>query len=237
MVHVVFGGEDREAWWIEPDLKVLRGGARQRAQIQEGRSRRGDRDARGTLLQLRHAALAERARHADGIRPGLRNRAALDTGDGAALQAALEVEQRNRAAVLFERDRQRGESSAGRFDDDVERAGLADDALGPFDSDRGRRAAAGDPIRPTPDHENDEHETGKPAQHLAIEPQNRLPDWLTRCGTDANIGGSSAGDPTPAAARLGYAWRYRLTVRTDGSQPSNRGSIPRTATILRSPES
>src|SRR5438105_14678287 len=29
-------------------------------------------------------------------------------------------------------------------------------------------------------------------------------------------------------------WRYRLTVRTDGSQPSNRGSIPRTATILRS---
>src|SRR5438132_1659373 len=28
-------------------------------------------------------------------------------------------------------------------------------------------------------------------------------------------------------------WRYRLTVRTDGSQPSNRGSIPRTATILR----
>src|SRR6185295_4976407 len=27
-------------------------------------------------------------------------------------------------------------------------------------------------------------------------------------------------------------WRYRLTVRTDGSQPSNRGSIPRTATIF-----
>src|SRR5207244_937924 len=27
-------------------------------------------------------------------------------------------------------------------------------------------------------------------------------------------------------------WRYRLTVRTDGSQPSNRGSIPRTATNL-----
>src|SRR5207245_3676051 len=26
-------------------------------------------------------------------------------------------------------------------------------------------------------------------------------------------------------------WRYRLTVRTDGSQPSNRGSIPRTATM------
>ena len=26
-------------------------------------------------------------------------------------------------------------------------------------------------------------------------------------------------------------WRYRLTVRTDGSQPLNRGSIPRTATI------
>src|SRR5438552_14138113 len=26
-------------------------------------------------------------------------------------------------------------------------------------------------------------------------------------------------------------WRYRPTVRTDGSQPSNRGSIPRTATI------
>ena len=28
----------------------------------------------------------------------------------------------------------------------------------------------------------------------------------------------------------GSRWRYRLTVRTDGSQPSNRGSIPRTAT-------
>ena len=27
-------------------------------------------------------------------------------------------------------------------------------------------------------------------------------------------------------------WRYRLTVRTDGSQPSNRGSIPRTATRI-----
>ena len=29
-------------------------------------------------------------------------------------------------------------------------------------------------------------------------------------------------------------WRYRLRVRTDGSQPSNRGSIPRTATIIHS---
>ena len=58
----------------------------------------------------------------------------LGAGDGAALQVAFEAEQRNRAAVLFERDRQRGESSAGRFDDDVERAGLSDDPLGPFDS-------------------------------------------------------------------------------------------------------
>jgi hypothetical protein len=32
--------------------------------------------------------------------------------------------------------------------------------------------------------------------------------------------------------RCGSRWRYRLTVRTDGSQPSNRGSIPRTATRL-----
>ena len=37
-------------------------------------------------------------------------------------------------------------------------------------------------------------------------------------------------------SRLQYKFRsgegrYRLTVRTDGSQPSNRGSIPRTATI------
>ena len=134
MVHVVFGRNDGKARRVEPDLKVLRGRARQRAQVQEGRSRRGDRDARGALLQLGHALLAQRARDADGIRPGLRDGAALDAGDGAALQAAFEGEQRDRAAVLFERDRQRGESSAGRFDDDVERAGLADDALGPFDA-------------------------------------------------------------------------------------------------------
>ena len=29
-------------------------------------------------------------------------------------------------------------------------------------------------------------------------------------------------------------WPYRLVVRTPGSHPGNRGSIPRTATILRS---
>lgn len=39
---------------------------------------------------------------------------------------------------------------------------------------------------------------------------------------------------SPRATRDGWseAWPHRLTVRTPGSQPGNRGSIPRGATII-----
>ena len=51
------------------------------------------------------------------------------------------------------------------------------------------------------------------------------------------ITGSLTGESPCASLKLGWfqtplRWRYRLGVRTGGSQPSNRGSIPRSATKL-----
>ena len=114
-----------------------------------------------------------------------------------------------RAAVLLERDRQRGEARVRRLGGDVERAGLADEAIRLVDGELRRRAAAGDDVRaPATASATRTQESEEPAEHGLH--HTSLLKFEVRDGE----------------------WRYRLTVRTDGSQPSNRGSIPRTATII-----
>ena len=84
-----------------------------------------------------------------------------------------------RCGRSVERDGQGGQAPARRFDDHVDGASLADDALGPVNSDGRRRAAPGDPVSATCDDQKKDDKTGKPSKHLPIEPQNRLPERLT----------------------------------------------------------
>jgi hypothetical protein len=64
-----------------------------------------------------------------------------------------------RGAALLERHLDARELAAGRFDADVERRGLADEALRPADVDGRALRAAGPPPRPGRDH--DEHDEQK----------------------------------------------------------------------------
>ena len=67
VVDVVVRRHDGDARRLEADLKVLRRRARQRAQSEERLTRRRHDDARGARLQLGHALLAERPRHAHAV--------------------------------------------------------------------------------------------------------------------------------------------------------------------------
>ncbi len=89
MVDVVMRRQHGDARRLEAHLKVLRRRARQRAQIQERRPRRGDDDARGAGLQFGDALLAERPRDAKLI--------AIDCGD-ARVRAAVALAARRRRA-------------------------------------------------------------------------------------------------------------------------------------------
>src|SRR5207244_3348544 len=178
-------------------LDVLRRRSRQLPKVEKGWTRRRDDDPRRARLQLGHALLAERPRHAD--------RTAIDGRDNRLLWI-VEREERNAAAVLFERDVQRRKFRVRRVGCDVERSGLTDDAGRLVDGEVRRRAATGDDVRDS-SREREEHEKrSEPAEHGSNH-------------TSLLISGVLTG-----------AWRYRLGVRTRGSQPRDRGSNPRTAT-------
>src|SRR5439155_5743417 len=89
----------------------------------------------------------------------------------------------------------------------LERSGLADDAIGFDDGEMRRRGAPGDDVRTARGDREQQKQREQPAEHGLNDTS--LLTFQGRSDTR----------------------RYRLTVRTDGSQPSNRGSIPRTATI------
>ena len=109
-------------------------------------------------------------------------------------------------AVLLEIDGQRAEARVRRLSCDVESAGLPDDAGRLIDGEQRRSAAAGD--RECAEHaERDNgHEDKEPSEH-GLHRTSLLKSEV-----------------------LIDEWRYRLGVRTRGSQPRDRGSIPRTAT-------
>ena len=208
---------------LEPDLNVFRGARRQRAQVEKRRPRGRDDDARRARLQLRHALLADGPRDGDPIRRRRR------CHGGLRLLGRVEREEGNRLAVLLERDRQRLELRFWRLGGDDQRAALADRLVGLLDADDRHRFASGDRRNTTPAAINSR--TSRPASNRimrTIEPQRRPRLTMLTAVGSLTVRFASAKMKGPVGRPR---WRYRLTVRTDGSQPSNRGSIPRTATI------
>ena len=132
----MLGRDDRDARRVEAHLHVFRRGARQLTEVQKGRPRRRDHDPGGARFQLGDVLLADRARHAQLVASG---------GDGRLLRV-VEREERDRFAVLLERDRERREPGIWRVGGDVERAGLSDDAGRLVDRQLRRCAATGDDV-------------------------------------------------------------------------------------------
>src|SRR5207344_1600098 len=86
--------------------------------------------------------------------------------------------------------------------------GLADEAIRFADGQLRRRAAAGKGEGGGAGESEHHHEHEEPTEHGLHHTS------LVKCEV------------------RGSEWRYRLGVRTRGSQPRDRGSIPRTATII-----
>src|SRR5262249_9010055 len=107
---------------------------------------------------------------------------------------------------LLERDGEFGELPAGRLSRDRKRPRLTDRARRLFERDCRGGFAAGDVEDGAGGNQEKDNENSEDSGH-------------------ANILNSPHG-----------LWRYRLGVRTHGSQPWNPGSIPGTATILRPPK-
>ena len=78
---------------------------------------------------------------------------------------AGERKQRNASAVLLERDRQCGQSSARRLGRDLEGSALADEAIGLVDRHARRRAASGNEVDSSADEYSDTDESGDPPKH------------------------------------------------------------------------
>ena len=113
-------------------------------------TRAGPGDERGNAL------LAERAGDAQAVRVHLRDRRG---------RRAVERKERRRASVLFDGDRERREPRSGRAGGDVERAGLADDAIGRGDREDGRCAASGEDPGGGGGDDDQEGQRGHSAEH------------------------------------------------------------------------
>ncbi len=136
VVDVVVRGDDRNPRGLEPDLHVFRRRRRQRAEIEERLARRRDDDARRAGFELRHGLLAERERRPEHLRFRRhrlihRRRRGRDGN-------------RDDLPVLLDGHRDVLELRSRPFDRDLQRPGLADDAIRFVDGDRGGRFAARD---------------------------------------------------------------------------------------------
>src|SRR5439155_2878005 len=152
---------------------------------------------RGPGPQLGQTLFADRTRDA--------KLSAIDMRHGRGLRVG-QREERVRAAVLLERNRECRESRVRRVRGHLEGAGRADEAIGLLDRQARWYAATGDHIEAGEREPGDENERDKPSEH-----------------------GLNNTSLLTYGIRRGE-WRYRLGVRTRGSQPRDRGSIPRTAT-------
>ena len=122
VVDVVERREDGDARRVEPDLDVAGRFRFGLAHAVEHGPRRAHDDPGRSRLQLRDVALAHGPHDVDAFRRLLLHRR---------LRRLLQSEHRVGAAALFERHLDAGELAAGRFDQDVERRRLADEAFGP----------------------------------------------------------------------------------------------------------
>ena len=132
----------------------------------------------------------------------------IDARDARGLRS-VEREEGDGLAVLLERDGKCCQQPVGGGGRDVERAGLSDEAIRLVDGQLRRRSAAGDDIGARAGKNENDQKGEEPAHGLH---HTSLVKYEVRDGE----------------------WRYRLGVRTRGSQPRDRGSIPRTATITHS---
>src|SRR4029453_17702498 len=165
-------------------------------QVEERRPRGADDNPSGPGLEFRQGSFADVAGEAHVVAIDLRQPRRRVAGQG---------EQRGRAAVLLERDRECRQPAVRRLGSDLEGASLPDDPVRLTDGDPRRRPASGRHVDCAGDEADRDHNRQNGAQH-------------------------GSHDTSLVRSNVPAAGRYRLTVRTDGSQPSNRGSIPRTAT-------
>ncbi len=129
-------------------------------------------------------------------------------------------------AVLLEDDANRlHRRGVGRGDRDLQRRRRTDEFFGFFDGDGGWRHAPGDDPGAAGGDEQDQDESDEIFHPLIIVGSLRP----LGCGRGRSGGSNRRG----ACAKLGSSGRYRLGVRTRGSQPRDRGSNPRTGTNLR----
>src|SRR5262245_8477226 len=129
----------------------------------------------------------------------------IDLREDRRARRGVEDEERSRLPALLEGDGEPREARVRRLDRDFERSGLSDEPLRLADGDGRRRAAAGHEIGGAIAEGQQNDESKKPAQH-------------------------GSNDTSLVRSTIPTAGRYRLGVRTRGSQPRDRGSNPRTAT-------